>query len=161
MILLFFVVYVWADFHVGSQVIASIAIIGSWEYCGHFFLMINLVSLKLLFQDNKNYLLYKLMGSENHIQLVVVNELLGNISSKCVPSSSLWNTPSVLLVGVWPQQVTHWSFVWYFLNSEKVSWMKIRTNLSSCRTCSSVSMAGESPPWRQNNLLSTVAEMGR
>ena len=57
------------------------------------------------------------MRTSDHLQIVGVVELFGNILTKCVTSSSRIHSPACSVIGVRPEEVAHGSFVRYFLES--------------------------------------------
>jgi len=61
------------------------------------------------------------MRSRDKCQTVVVVKGLADILAECVTSSSWAYSPSTSVVWVTPQQVTHWSFMWHFLDTVQSS----------------------------------------
>jgi len=59
------------------------------------------------------------MRSCDQCETVVVVESLGNILTECVSCSSGTDSPSTSVIWVTPQEITHGSFVWHFLNTIK------------------------------------------
>ena len=57
------------------------------------------------------------MGTGNHFQIVCVVELLSDILTKGVASTSGIHAPTCSIIRIWPEQITHGSFMWNFLNS--------------------------------------------
>lgn len=57
------------------------------------------------------------MGSRNHLEVVGVVELLGNILAEGVACASRIHTPPSAIVRIRPKQVTHRSIVGHFLES--------------------------------------------
>lgn len=44
-------------------------------------------------------------------------ERFGNVLSECVPRTARRDSPSTAIIGITPQQITHRSFVWNFLDT--------------------------------------------
>lgn len=57
------------------------------------------------------------MRTSDHLQVVDVVETFSDVLAESVTSTSGIHAPSWSVIGVWPQEVTHWSFVGDFLNS--------------------------------------------
>ena len=66
---------------------------------------------------------HQLMSSCYCFKAILLNELVRNVLSKCIPSSSRRYTPSSSVVRIRPKQITHWSFVRYFLDTINFSYL--------------------------------------
>lgn len=57
------------------------------------------------------------MCTSNHFQVINVIETFSNVLTESVTSASWIHSPSWTIIRIWPQKITHWSFMWNFLNS--------------------------------------------
>ena len=93
------------DFHDGSLVAASIAVIRRTEDGHHIAILAPIVSL----HD-------KLMGARYQRQPVVVVECLADVLAKSIPGATRAYTPTAAVVRVAPEEITHGPFVGNFLD---------------------------------------------
>ena len=98
------------DFHNGSLVTASIAVVRGGEHGHHIPLMGPVVSVH-----------HKLMSTRYQLQSVCVVELFRDVLSERVPSTSWGDSPSASIIGVRPQQVTNGTFMGNFLDSVELT----------------------------------------
>ena len=68
-------------------------------------------------RERETNLHYKLMGSRDQRQRVVVVKGLRDVLAKGVTGSSRGNAPAAAIVGIRPQQIAHGSLVGYLLNA--------------------------------------------
>jgi hypothetical protein len=144
-------------FHDGCFITTSVTVVGCWEDCYYVSLMGPVVSI----HD-------QLMSTGDEFQVVGMVELLRDVLSEGVTSTTRWNTPSTTIIGIWPKQIANGSINKEWLFCRKI--MKISMSypswgtswtLSNCLIWSRVSMLGERPPWRQNIWPSTTAVSGK
>ena len=98
--------------HDTSFVSTSITIVWCREYCHDLLLVTPIIASH-----------HQLMSSCYCFKAILLNELVRNVLSKCIPSSSRRYTPSSSVVRIRPKQITHWSFVWYFLDTVNFSYL--------------------------------------
>lgn len=123
------VLEVLVDLHDCGLVTATVAVI--WRCTthisiGHFFQ----AGLWCLTRENRHHVSIltpivalhdQLMRSRNKSQAIVVVKGLADILAECVSCSSWAYAPSTSVVWVTPQQITHWTLVWNFLNTVESS----------------------------------------
>ena len=97
---------VFVQLHDGGHIAAPVVIIWGRPHCHQFF-------VKHVFVPFHN----QLMSPCNQAEPIVMAELVHSISPVDIPCSSSWYCPSLDLVGVRPQDITHNSFLWNFFNS--------------------------------------------
>ena len=101
--------HVFINFHDASFIAASVTIVGSWENSDNLVLMTPVVPI----HD-------QLMRSCSQFEIVSSVELLWDVHTKGIASTSWWDAPACSLVWVTPQQIAHRSFMWHLLYSVQV-----------------------------------------
>jgi len=91
--------------HHSCFVATAVAIIRCRENCYYVFIMRPVVAI----HD-------KLMCSRHKLEPISLVELLCNILSEWVASTSWWNAPTEPVIRIWPEKITDWTFVRHFLN---------------------------------------------
>lgn len=97
------------DFHDRCFVSTSVTVIWGWENSDNVSLLRPVVTVH-----------YELMSSGNQLQVVCMIELFWNVLSKSISSSSRRDTPTASIIRIWPEEITHWSFMRNLLNSVKL-----------------------------------------
>ena len=104
------VIHLFVDFHYSGLVTASITVVWRWKDCHNLLLMAPIIA-----SHNK------LMSASHRLQPILLYKLIWYVLTKRVACSSWRNTPASTIVGIWPQQVTHWPLVRYFYNTVNIS----------------------------------------
>jgi hypothetical protein len=68
-------------------------------------------------QNYDSYLHHQLMSPGNQSETIIVIEIFRNILTERVTGTTRRDTPTASIVWIRPQQITHGSFVWNFLNT--------------------------------------------
>ena len=97
------VIHLFVDFHYSSLVATPITVVWRWKDRHNLLLMAPIIASH-----------HELMGASHRLQPILLYELVWNVLTKRVAGSSWRNTPACTIVGIWPQQVTHWPLVRYF-----------------------------------------------
>ena len=98
------------DFHNGSLVAASVAVVGSREHCDHIALVSPVVAVH-----------HKLVSTGYQFESIGMVELLRNILAKRVAGASGGNAPAASIIGIRPQEVANGTFVRDLLHSVELS----------------------------------------
>jgi len=98
------------DFHNSSFVTASVAVVRGTEDSDYVSLVRPIVPIH-----------YQLVSSCNSGESIGMIELLRDVLTKTVTSTSWGDTPSTAIVGIGPEKITNWSLVGNFLDSVELS----------------------------------------
>ena len=99
------VLHKFVNFHDCSFVAAPVTIVRSREHRHDVPIMRPIVPVH-----------YKLMRSCYKLQIVWMIELLADILTKRVTSTSWRNTPTTPIIRIRPKEITYWTFSWHFHN---------------------------------------------
>lgn len=94
------VLHEFIDLHDGGLITASVAVVWSWENSDNISVVRPIITVH-----------YKLMCSSDELQVIWMIELLWDILSKRVTSTSWRNTPTASIIWIRPQKITDWTFM--------------------------------------------------
>jgi hypothetical protein len=97
--------------HEGCLVPAPVAVVGRREDRRDVFVVSGGITLGY----GSTYIHHQLMSSSDHLEVIVVVELFGDVLTEGVTGTSRVDPPSTPVVGVRPKQVAHWAFVGHLL----------------------------------------------
>ena len=133
------VLHLFVDLHDACFITASIAVVRCWEDSHDLLFMTPVVTLKLkklsslqkrqygMFKNTMKFLRFdtyshdELMCSSNCLKTILLDELVRNILSESVASTSWRNTPACSIIWIRPKEVTHGTFMRHFNHSVDIS----------------------------------------